>query len=204
MADDIQAYLVAPTAVVAAGDAHAGIYMVLASIRNFVPDDLTGIIVYMFLVGLSIVPKAIYALCSALGLAWCRLRHTRRNWGNLLPLVLIALTWFMLSMARPRGVSKLVVKRTTSISTTCRHSLRLSHRAVQRRPCRLVTGDTRACWPATSTASMPSTPTSCLYRRPAEHQAHRDTSCATPAGTSQGTRRRGVGAGQSRLQRVCL
>ena len=37
--------------------------LVLASIRNFVPDDLTGINIYMFLVGLIIVPKAIYALC---------------------------------------------------------------------------------------------------------------------------------------------
>lgn len=86
--------------------------LVLASIRNFVPDDLTGINIYMFLVGLIIVPKAIYALCSALGLAWCRLRHTRRNWGNLVALVLIALTWFMLLYGSTIGVSKLVVKRT--------------------------------------------------------------------------------------------
>lgn len=54
----------------------------LATIRNFVPDDLKLLNLYLALLGLLVVPKAIFALFSFLGHLWCRLAHRRHNWGN--------------------------------------------------------------------------------------------------------------------------
>ena len=54
----------------------------LASLRNFVPDDLVWIDVYLLFIGIWAVPKAVFALCSSLGLLYCRLRRCRRNVGS--------------------------------------------------------------------------------------------------------------------------
>lgn len=88
-----------------------GYSVALASIRNFIPDDIHAVNIFMFLVGLIVVPKALYALCSGLGLWWCRLTHTHRNGGNLVALVLILCTWFILIYGSTIGVNKLEVKR---------------------------------------------------------------------------------------------
>lgn len=56
--------------------------VVLASTRNFVPSDAFWIELYMYLCGIFVAPKAIFAFCSFLGLVWCRVRHTHKNWGN--------------------------------------------------------------------------------------------------------------------------
>ena len=58
----------------------------LASLRNFVPDDLVWIDVYLLFIGIWVVPKAVFALCSSLGLLYCRLRRCRRNVGSLVGL----------------------------------------------------------------------------------------------------------------------
>ncbi|MFB9897406.1 metallophosphoesterase [[Hallella] seregens] len=81
----------------------------LASIRNFAPDDLMWINVYLFLLGLVVVPKALFALCSGLGLAWCRWRHTYRNWGNLVAVGLTIGVWYMLGYGTTIGLRKLEV-----------------------------------------------------------------------------------------------
>lgn len=82
----------------------------LASIKNFVPDDLTSINIYLLLVGLYVWPKALFALCSGLGLAWCRWRHSHTNWGNVVALVLIVFSWFVVIYGSWFGVSRLRVK----------------------------------------------------------------------------------------------
>jgi predicted MPP superfamily phosphohydrolase len=83
----------------------------LASIRNFVPDDLTSINVYLLIVGLWVVPKALFALCSGLGLLWCRIRHSHTNWGNVVALVLTLFTWWVVIYGSTVGVTRLRVKR---------------------------------------------------------------------------------------------
>lgn len=83
----------------------------LASIRDFVPSDLAWVNVYMFLVGLVVVPKAIFALFSGLGLLWCRLTHTRANYGNVIGVVLILLNWYMLIYGSAIGPQKLEIHR---------------------------------------------------------------------------------------------
>lgn len=83
----------------------------LVSIRDFVPADLTWVNVYMFLVGLIVWPKAIYALCSGLGLLWCRWRHSRVNIGNAVAAVLIVINWYMLIYGSTVGPRQLEVRR---------------------------------------------------------------------------------------------
>ncbi len=56
----------------------------LATIRNFVPDDLKLLNMYLALVGLLVGPKAVFALFSFLGHLWCKITHSRHNWGNLI------------------------------------------------------------------------------------------------------------------------
>ncbi|PTL34212.1 serine/threonine protein phosphatase [Prevotella sp. oral taxon 376] len=56
----------------------------LATIRNFVPDDLKLLNMYLALVGLLVGPKAVFALFSFLGRLWCKMTHSRHNWGNLI------------------------------------------------------------------------------------------------------------------------
>ena len=82
----------------------------LASIRNFVPDDLTSVNVYLLIVGLWVWPKALFALCSGLGLAWCRFRHIHTNWGNVVALVLIVFNAWVVIYGSSLGVMRLRVK----------------------------------------------------------------------------------------------
>lgn len=56
---------------------------ILAVSPSFVPDDIYWAQLYIALLGVWVVPKLVYVLCSAIGLAICRLAHSRRNWGRL-------------------------------------------------------------------------------------------------------------------------
>ena len=82
----------------------------LASIHNFVPDDLRWLNVYLFLVGLIIVPKAVFALCSGIG--WY-ISHRRRlvlNYGNAVGTVLVVFFWIVLLYGSTIGPRQLTVK----------------------------------------------------------------------------------------------
>ena len=62
--------------------------LTLALERNFIPDDTTMLNGFLLLFGLFFVPKAVYALFSAMGRLWCKLRHSKRNWAKLVGLFL--------------------------------------------------------------------------------------------------------------------
>lgn len=83
----------------------------LATIRNFVPNDLTWVNVYMILMGLVVVPKALFMVCSGLGYLCCRLRGGHHNWGNILALVLIVCNWYVTVYGFMVGFDKFEVKR---------------------------------------------------------------------------------------------
>lgn len=55
---------------------------VLASISDFAPADQTWLNTYLFLFGVFIGPKALFALCSIIGSTTRRIFHTRRNYGH--------------------------------------------------------------------------------------------------------------------------
>ena len=55
----------------------------MASIRDFAPNNLTWLNTYIFLLGLLVGPKAIFALISFLGSIIRKyIIHTKRNWGH--------------------------------------------------------------------------------------------------------------------------
>lgn len=60
----------------------------MASARNFAPADLTWLNTYLFLFGLFIGPKAVFALVSCIGSGVRRVMHTRHNYGHWLGLLL--------------------------------------------------------------------------------------------------------------------
>lgn len=62
--------------------------IILATSRNFAPDSLFVLNLYLLLFGIMVVPKFLFVLCSFLGRVYCRFRHTHTNWGNLVGLVL--------------------------------------------------------------------------------------------------------------------
>ena len=56
--------------------------IILSTSRNFAPESITVLNIYLLLFGIIAIPKFIFALCSFLGWAHCRYHHTRNNWGN--------------------------------------------------------------------------------------------------------------------------
>lgn len=92
------------------------VFMILYTIylsftKNFIPDNIGTVNVYLFLLGLFVVPITLYALCSAIGKAWCIMRKTRKNWGNLVGFVLAVYAVFVLFYGTFVGVSQLEVNK---------------------------------------------------------------------------------------------
>ena len=58
----------------------------LAMGNGFLPKGLPIVETFLLLFSIIVLPKAIYALCSVLGLIVCRLTRSSRNWGNLVGL----------------------------------------------------------------------------------------------------------------------
>ena len=61
----------------------------LASIRNFAPADLTWLNTYLFLLGMFVVPKTVFAIASFFGWIMRKyITHTHRNWGHYIGVLL--------------------------------------------------------------------------------------------------------------------
>lgn len=61
----------------------------LASIRNFAPADLTWLNTYLFLLGMFVVPKTVFAIASFFGWIMRKyITHTPRNWGHYIGILL--------------------------------------------------------------------------------------------------------------------
>ena len=84
--------------------------------KNFIPDNPTILYIYLFLLGFIIVPKWIYMICSITGLGACRLFHSKKNFGNLIGLLLVPLLWFILIYGSTIGFQKLEVNHQTYTS----------------------------------------------------------------------------------------
>ena len=93
-----------------------GIFMILFTIylsftKNFIPDDISVVNTYLFLLGIFVFPVTIYAICSAIGKAWCIFRNTRKNWGNLGGFFLALFSIYVIIYGSTIGIRKLDVKR---------------------------------------------------------------------------------------------
>lgn len=82
----------------------------IASTRNFVPDEMMFINVYMMLVGLVVMPKMLFALCSGIGYLVCKYTHRRRNYGNIIWLPFAAGAIYIIMYGFIVGFGKLEVK----------------------------------------------------------------------------------------------
>ena len=82
----------------------------LSTIRNFAPTDLTWLNTYLCLFGLFILPKALFAVASAIGSAVRAIFHTRYNYGHRIGLAIgtIGVLPYIYGMAF--GVGKIVVR----------------------------------------------------------------------------------------------
>ncbi len=58
--------------------------IVLAASRDFAPGNMTLLNAYLLLIGVLIVPKAVFAVSSCIGWLCCRLAKRRTNWGTLI------------------------------------------------------------------------------------------------------------------------
>jgi len=62
--------------------------IVLALQKDFIPDDITWIDVYLLLIGIVFAPIAVFALCSIVGYFIKKRLRSPNNWGNILGLLL--------------------------------------------------------------------------------------------------------------------
>ena len=83
----------------------------LAMERDFVPHEMTMMNIYLMLLGLIFVPKAIYVLCSLAGRFVRKIRHSRYNWGNLVGFFLAFFIVFVVFYGSFVGVRRLNVNR---------------------------------------------------------------------------------------------
>lgn len=82
----------------------------LAFSKDFAPKDASTLNIYLFLLGVLVIPKSLFALCSALGWGCCRLFRSRSNWGNLVGLILSLFSLFITLWGSTFGFSKLVIR----------------------------------------------------------------------------------------------
>ena len=90
--------------------------------KNFIPDNPTIIYIYLFLLGLIAIPKAVYMLFSLAGLSFSHLFHRKKsahphnNYGNLIGLICVPILWFILIYGSFVGFSELETNRPTYTS----------------------------------------------------------------------------------------
>ena len=90
--------------------------LVLTYEENFIPDNPTLLYIYLLLLGLIAVPKAIFMLCSIIGLGICRLFRKKKNYGNMLGLMTVPVIWYILFYGSFVGFQKMEVNHQTFTS----------------------------------------------------------------------------------------
>ena len=78
--------------------------------KDFAPDDNAVLNTYLFLLGLIVNPKFVFAVCSVTGWIVSRLRGSRRNYGNWAGGILAATMIYILIYGSTIGFSKLDVR----------------------------------------------------------------------------------------------
>ncbi len=82
----------------------------LALMPGFAPSNAQVLNVYLFAIGVLVLPKAAFALCSLLGWGHCRFHHTHTNWGNLIGLLLAAGIIYIVVYGSTVGFAKLTIR----------------------------------------------------------------------------------------------
>ena len=87
--------------------------MVFVFDRQFAPSDIKILNVYLFLVGLLITPKCLFALCSAIGWGVKKMLRRKANYGNLVGVVMVVLNWYVLFYGSFVGFDQITVREMT-------------------------------------------------------------------------------------------
>ena len=90
--------------------------IILTYEKNFIPDNPAVLYVYLLLLGLIAIPKAVFMVFSMMGLGFCRLFRTKKNFGNLIGLLCVPVIWYILIYGSFVGFDKLEVNRYTYAS----------------------------------------------------------------------------------------
>ena len=76
---------------------------------NFAPNPISIVFLYLFLLGILVIPKAVFAMFSFMGLFVCKMLHKRQNWGNAIGFFLALLVIYIVVYGSTFGFSKVVV-----------------------------------------------------------------------------------------------
>ena len=87
--------------------------MVFVFDRQFAPSDIKILNVYLFLVGLLITPKCLFALCSAIGWGVKKMIRRKANYGNIVGVVMVVLNWYVLFYGSFVGFDQITVREMT-------------------------------------------------------------------------------------------
>lgn len=87
--------------------------MVFVFDRQFAPSDIRLLNVYLFLVGLFVTPKCLFAICSSIGWGIRKMLRSRANYGNLVGVVMVVLNWYVLFYGSFWGFDDIRVRKVT-------------------------------------------------------------------------------------------
>lgn len=79
----------------------------LATVRDFAPDPADSLFLYLLLLGLLVFPKVLFALFSFTGWMICRLVNSKKNWGNLIGILLALFIIYVVIYGSTIGLRKL-------------------------------------------------------------------------------------------------
>lgn len=95
------------------GAAMVAVTLVYAMIDDFAPANLTLFNIYLFMLGLIVVPKLLFVLSSIAGRGVRRMTGGTRNWGNYFGLLLVLGQLYVLFTGSMAGTDRLRVRRVT-------------------------------------------------------------------------------------------
>ena len=95
------------------GAAMVAVTLVYAMIDDFAPANLTLFNIYLFMLGLIVVPKLLFVLSSIAGRGVRRMAGGTRNWGNYFGLLLVLGQLYVLFTGSMTGTDRLRVRRVT-------------------------------------------------------------------------------------------
>ena len=95
------------------GAAMMAVTLVYAMIDDFAPANLTLFNIYLFMLGLIVVPKLLFVLSSIAGRGVRRMTGGTRNWGNYFSLLLVLGQLYVLFTGSMTGTDRLRVRRVT-------------------------------------------------------------------------------------------
>ena len=83
----------------------------LAAGDDFAPHDAAILRWFLLLMGILIVPKVLFAVCSFVGLVFCKITRSHRNWGNLIGFLAALMGMGAMLYGSTKGPHQLKVKQ---------------------------------------------------------------------------------------------